>query len=80
MESIYQGAFPFDRRDPHTKEIDGQWYGLTIRDYFAAKAMQAILTNDALLKTISKENCNSTQTLAESAYEMADAMLKQREI
>lgn len=45
--------------------------GMTLRDYFAAKAMQAYLP-DAM-------NHNATEgELAWSAYKMADAMLKAR--
>jgi hypothetical protein len=46
--------------------------GMTLRDYFAAKAMQAYLP-DAM-------NHNATEgELAWSAYKMADAMLKARD-
>lgn len=44
------------------------WTGMTLRDYFAAKAMQVFLTN---------ERSTMTQD-ANAAYEMADAMLKAR--
>lgn len=43
--------------------------GMTLRDYFAAKAMQSFLLNTA----------SSLQEDAISAYKMADAMLKARE-
>ena len=42
--------------------------GMTLRDYFAAKAMQAFCKDDASFKTNAIE-----------AYRMADAMLKARE-
>ncbi len=41
--------------------------GMTLRDYFAAKAMQALV------------NGNYFNLTAKQAYEMADAMLKARE-
>jgi len=47
--------------------------GMTLRDYFAAKAMQAMLAHPN-----SKETA-SPQVYASAAYEMADAMLKARE-
>ena len=57
----------------------------TIMDYFAAKAMQAILTNDIMYLSITKkhfgENCNSGQAneaIAFDAYEIANAMLNER--
>ena len=44
--------------------------GMTLRDYFAAKAMQAYLT--------APETGWSFDELAGAAYEMADSMLKRR--
>lgn len=46
--------------------------GMTLRDYFAAKAMHASLTTDT-------ENAAEAEDHARWAYEMADAMLKARE-
>jgi hypothetical protein len=49
---------------------------MTLRDYFAAKAMQGWITtypNEAAVQDV-----NSTG-IANFAYEMADAMLKARE-
>jgi hypothetical protein len=43
--------------------------GMTLRDYFAAKAMQALLGYEE----------STLQNDAEVAYQMADAMLKERE-
>jgi hypothetical protein len=54
---------------------DGQIYGMTLRDHFAAKAMQGLLAaqvhgfNDRPAKG----------PFASMAYEMADAMLKAKE-
>ncbi len=45
--------------------------GMTLRDYFAAKAMQAIITNHKL------EDCDDF-VVAANAYQMADFMLKAR--
>ena len=47
---------------------------MTLRDYFAAKAMQAIL--GVLVEGIRPDDCIRA---AEDAYFMADAMLKARE-
>jgi hypothetical protein len=57
-----QNAFPV------TYGNDGVEHGMTLRDYFAAKAMQAIVSNN---RTIS-------HTIATLSYEMADAMLQAR--
>jgi hypothetical protein len=46
--------------------------GMTLRDYFAAKAMQAYLAHDGA------DHVNEIG-VARWAYEMADAMLKARE-
>jgi hypothetical protein len=46
-------------------------HGLTMRDYFAAKAMQAIITNHKL------EDCDDF-VIAANAYQLADFMLKAR--
>ena len=50
-------------------------HGLTMRDYFAAKAMQTFLqTNSGVI------GCNRYEyQIAEDAYDIADAMLKARE-
>jgi len=48
--------------------------GLTMRDYFAAKAMQAILQNDP-----DYHQKHKFLDLADFAYRCADAMLKARE-
>ena len=62
MSEIKTGgpAFPLE---------DGVHRGMTLRDYFAAKAMQALIDYEE--GTIQKD--------AEIAYAYADAMLKTRE-
>ena len=45
--------------------------GMTLRDYFAAKAMLGVLTNNRL------EDCDDF-VVASNAYQMADFMLKAR--
>ena len=49
--------------------------GMTMRDYFAAKAMQGLLAE----APSSKDVAEATNTLAHFAYTIADAMLKARE-
>jgi len=48
-----------------------EYDGMTLRDYFAAKAIQAILTSPSWME-------NKPSTLAKMSYEIADAMLKAR--
>ena len=47
--------------------------GMTLRDYFATKAMQGILT-----ATLTPNTVWSQDEAAETAYNVADAMLKAR--
>jgi hypothetical protein len=48
-------------------------YGMTLRDYFAAKAIQGMFASGNLPKSVQDDE------LASVAYEFADAMLKARE-
>lgn len=71
-------AFPFfDERVMNSPE-----WGITMRDYFAAKAMQGMFSNDALLARYHNDglvNMISPEVLAvTAAYSMADAMLAER--
>lgn len=61
-------AFPQDHRN--TKGEGIQYLGMTLRDYFAAKAMQGLLSSEV--------NAPLDQ-FADYAYQMADQMLKARE-
>ena len=69
--SMQEKAFP----NPHlTHET-----GMTLRDYFAAKAMAVILQSqyeDGIY--VGDIENDSEQTCAESAYIMADAMMEAR--
>jgi hypothetical protein len=51
-------------------EHGGEADGMTLRDYFAAKAMQSLITVQFQTKQAQS---------AEAAYEWADAMLKARD-
>jgi hypothetical protein len=48
-------------------------FGMTLRDYFAAKAMHGILTDPR------SDVAGNYEATAEFAYRIADAMLKARE-
>ena len=53
--------------------------GMTLRDYFAARAMQGFLTNDNLLKASCGWHQDGSEiSIAQLAYDQADAMLKAR--
>jgi hypothetical protein len=45
--------------------------GMTLRDYFAAKAMQGYIAHDGDMRHI--------ETVAEMSYHLADAMLEARD-
>lgn len=62
-------AFPSQELHPINNRLIGQNYGMTLRDYFAAKAMQARWSNP---------DEEDYQYTAKSSYKMADAMLKER--
>ena len=71
-------AFPHPagwRRDPHISD------GMTLRDYFAAKAMQSVITQEvAALRRVNEYTAKSSEdVMAEWAYKMAGAMLAARE-
>jgi hypothetical protein len=52
--------------------------GMDLRDYFAAKAMQGLLANPKLQEQILKTGGAFGGWIEESAYGMADAMMKAR--
>jgi hypothetical protein len=64
-------AFPFGQTDDQSGQLVNGWgsEGMSIRDYFAAKAMQSLLAR--------RENGTHVD-VAENSYLMADAMLAER--
>lgn len=64
---VYAGKFGVIDEKEEIKE------GMDLRDYFAAKAMQGLLT------TVKDEEWRAEET-AEIAYLVADAMMKAREL
>ena len=65
-------AFPANRDMAHNSNLDHE-PGMTMRDYFAAKAMQAVLAQDGLCMA-----GRWRDGVALGAYMMADAMLAAR--
>lgn len=65
--SINDGGRAF----PRTSDAYGPEFGMSLRDYFAAKAMQGVLCSGSQWPD---------QKIAELAYAMADAMLVAREV
>ena len=82
-------AFPFNTRPeqafPSTfKSLDGKEHihawGMTLRDYFAAKAMQGLIASPRMPAPAHHGGTDVTDSMvADLAYKMADAMLKARE-
>ena len=60
--------------------------GMTLRDYFANSAMQASITNQTMWENLIKdckafgEGLTTLEYMAKEYYDIADAMLKQREL
>lgn len=57
----------------------GTSQGMTLRDYFAAKAMQGIISTYNSPLTIKQQNISHPNELSQLSYSIADEMLKQRE-
>ena len=68
-----ESAFPstFQSISPEPHQIH-RW-GMTLRDYFAAKAMQGMFASSLVPQNVTNEE------LSTEAYNVADAMLKARE-
>lgn len=71
-------AFPTPMETGYEYNKDGQTIGnqegMTLRDYFANSAMQGSLSSGKIKEGISNDK------LAKHFYNLADAMLKQREL
>lgn len=76
-------AFPYSALEPdlETRQLVGSIYadsrGMTLRDYFAAKAMQGLLASPRAPGD-GDENPVTTESIARLSYLMADAMLAAR--
>lgn len=69
-ENVNDGgrAFPFAYETESTRHIS---YGMTLRDYFAARAVQGMCSRD--------ESMFSAMAIAKYGYKIADAMIEARE-
>lgn len=70
-------AFPRQQweYDGQNNVLQYQEEGMTLRDYFAAKAMQSLYCRAGGSPAIEPDSCDY---FAHHAYQMADAMLKAR--
>lgn len=84
MNNNNESAFPYNSRwDEGNQAFDLCSSGMTLRDYFAAKAMQAIISNvgigekhdiNRIVDIVNRVNFN----IAKFSYKIADAMLEER--
>ena len=64
-------AFPIH----HTSSAIDKWQGMDLRDYFAANAMPAVIENSNFIF-----DENDYVEIAKISYQVADAMMKAREL
>jgi hypothetical protein len=73
--------YPIDASKPYHEDNNPLDRGMELRDYFASKAMQSLLTVPA--RELSRGSVDYIQTLgghvARWSYEIADEMMKARE-
>ena len=73
-------AFPrsmYSTNGPFDSSAYSAGYGMSMRDYFAAKAMQGAIAHG--LFNADKTSLDYSEYIANIAYVYADAMLKRRE-
>lgn len=80
------GGPAFPQHDPVANEFHKKYgtdRGMTLRDYFAAKAMQSILRGYDVVNSFEDEEVSDPEgmphLIAKDAYVMADAMMKARD-
>lgn len=73
-------AFPYSglyKGEDATHIIDS--HGMTLRDYFAAKAMQSFLGNtDYFKEIVDTVGLNAPESVSHISYKIADAMIENR--
>lgn len=73
-------AFPTEIASPPGYRRANYDEGMDLRDYFAARAMQAVIVDPIITQTIEEEGVDHADFTAYLAYKVADAMMKAREI
>lgn len=68
-------AFPFTEKNSNGTHYHS-FQGMTLRDYFAAKAMSGMVANADF--DYSPLGDNSIKNVADDAYKLADAMIRAR--
>lgn len=79
MSNTNTGGPAFPVQSVYVEDQETNSRGMTLRDYFAAKAM-AIMWDayDKGYCGLNNNDAPNTEIIAEGAYQMADAMLKAR--
>lgn len=75
MKKAYEPAFPMR----FTKDQTGHFEGLTKREYFAAMAMQGLLSCRAMEKMSNNMGLPDVATVAQESVAYADYLLQQLE-
>lgn len=73
-------AFPHDKKIDHLTGLPISGHGMTLRDYFAAKALPGLIVPFLQRDLDTQDPTGWMDGLAGDAYAMADAMLKAREL
>jgi len=66
-------AFP----NPHAFNAESAQLGMDLRDYFAAKAMQALMSHETFINAVSAQRVPPS-ALVTQAYMFADLMMETR--
>ena len=72
MKPKYTGGPAFPVHPEINTVKDTAWLGMTLRDYFAAKAMEGMILKYPITETDAREK------IAAAAFRMADTMLETR--
>ncbi len=67
-------------RDPNTNAAFHPPMSMTLRDYFAAASIGQLITERSVLAAAEDANQPISHVVASIAYDIADAMLKVREV
>ena len=73
-------AFPSPCRSVADEMVNLEYRGMTLRDYFAAKAMHGIFCGEVIkeLSSAAFKSKDIASIISAMSYEIADTMLKER--
>jgi TorA maturation chaperone TorD len=75
MSNTNKGGTAFPVQSVYIEDQETNSHGMTLRDYFAAKAMQGLFASNA---PHDHDDAEIFAVVAEAAYKQADAMLEER--